>query len=531
MNDESNLGLYSELLLFKSDSTRPELLWNDPQYRLRSTLSSLAHKLDLEYEYSLNSRVARISRPILSNAQSPETCTLDYWNLEHQDNGSLPSGGISGLDSHLSSFDARLPSSSFQADDQFNTQAPSAEALSMSFILSSPNLSGFAGPNVSSLDHDYFSFGGTSPPANTDYQPHPTDNLTTTLDDLAQRNPINQFQSSLSPSVASTDVDHQKAARLDYSARFSSNRSDSFSGSLALYGQKLPQPGLSSSSNIGTPQIPQLNPSSSAAPPLDSSDPSATEDSETNERDTKRQKFYCTDYPPCKLSFTRSEHLARHIRKHISERPFVCKCGRRFRNLWNLQQHAQVKEHACEENLLDSSDTRSVFQRQDGINRLSLSSPVVLPLLSLKADGIQKKNRKHGTSSVVAKKAERRGWYQGPHGPLPLTENTDPEFTPQESTNRSGSVSSFQSEQGQSRIKHLFSRRSSIHSNGASSGYQEIVFDSRSAYSGSQASIVSGASAASGRRGPLDSFAKAAMNAVKRVGACWRCKFLRKSVC
>lgn len=28
----------------------------------------------------------------------------------------------------------------------------------------------------------------------------------------------------------------------------------------------------------------------------------------------KSQKFYCTDFPPCNLSFTRSEHLARHIR-------------------------------------------------------------------------------------------------------------------------------------------------------------------------------------------------------------------------
>ena len=28
----------------------------------------------------------------------------------------------------------------------------------------------------------------------------------------------------------------------------------------------------------------------------------------------KSQRFYCSDYPPCNLSFTRSEHLARHIR-------------------------------------------------------------------------------------------------------------------------------------------------------------------------------------------------------------------------
>jgi hypothetical protein len=34
----------------------------------------------------------------------------------------------------------------------------------------------------------------------------------------------------------------------------------------------------------------------------------------TKSKKKKSQKFYCTDYPPCNLSFTRSEHLARHIR-------------------------------------------------------------------------------------------------------------------------------------------------------------------------------------------------------------------------
>ena len=28
----------------------------------------------------------------------------------------------------------------------------------------------------------------------------------------------------------------------------------------------------------------------------------------------KGQRFFCTEFPPCNLSFTRSEHLARHIR-------------------------------------------------------------------------------------------------------------------------------------------------------------------------------------------------------------------------
>ena len=34
----------------------------------------------------------------------------------------------------------------------------------------------------------------------------------------------------------------------------------------------------------------------------------------TRTKKKKSQRFWCTDYPPCNLSFTRSEHLARHIR-------------------------------------------------------------------------------------------------------------------------------------------------------------------------------------------------------------------------
>ena len=47
----------------------------------------------------------------------------------------------------------------------------------------------------------------------------------------------------------------------------------------------------------------------------------AGSDNESNASDSTRpvkkkkgQKFFCKDYPPCNLSFTRSEHLARHIR-------------------------------------------------------------------------------------------------------------------------------------------------------------------------------------------------------------------------
>lgn len=47
----------------------------------------------------------------------------------------------------------------------------------------------------------------------------------------------------------------------------------------------------------------------------DGSDAEST-DVETGRPSKKKkgQRFFCTDFPPCNLSFTRSEHLARHIR-------------------------------------------------------------------------------------------------------------------------------------------------------------------------------------------------------------------------
>ncbi|RDW86448.1 C2H2-type zinc finger protein [Aspergillus mulundensis] len=84
----------------------------------------------------------------------------------------------------------------------------------------------------------------------------------------------------------------------------------------------------------------------------------------------KGQRFYCTDFPPCNLSFTRSEHLARHIRKHTGERPFQCHCSRRFSRLDNLRQHAQTV-HVNEE-IPDSSlaATGTRFQRQVRTDRV-----------------------------------------------------------------------------------------------------------------------------------------------------------------
>ena len=46
----------------------------------------------------------------------------------------------------------------------------------------------------------------------------------------------------------------------------------------------------------------------------DSDNDSITSNPERPRKKKKGQRFFCTGFPPCQLSFTRSEHLARHIR-------------------------------------------------------------------------------------------------------------------------------------------------------------------------------------------------------------------------
>ncbi|EXJ85134.1 hypothetical protein A1O3_05809 [Capronia epimyces CBS 606.96] len=107
----------------------------------------------------------------------------------------------------------------------------------------------------------------------------------------------------------------------------------------------------------------------------DNDQPGSDNEAEQGETDPasrkkKGQRFFCTGYPPCNLSFTRSEHLARHIRKHTGERPFQCHCNRRFSRLDNLRQHAQTV-HVNEEIPTDSlAATGTRFQRQIRTDRV-----------------------------------------------------------------------------------------------------------------------------------------------------------------
>ncbi|KAI5982819.1 hypothetical protein EDD15DRAFT_2319477 [Pisolithus albus] len=59
-------------------------------------------------------------------------------------------------------------------------------------------------------------------------------------------------------------------------------------------------------------------------------------------RPAPAKTFQCRGYGDCRMVFSRSEHLARHIRKHTGERPFTCHCSKQFSRLDNLRQHAQT---------------------------------------------------------------------------------------------------------------------------------------------------------------------------------------------
>lgn len=94
-----------------------------------------------------------------------------------------------------------------------------------------------------------------------------------------------------------------------------------------------------------------------APPPVPPKSPSLKPRSK---RPSKGRVFQCTGYPGCNMSFTRSEHLARHKRKHTGERPFTCPyCFKNFSRLDNLRQHKQTV-HAYEM-FLQTSDKKEEY--------------------------------------------------------------------------------------------------------------------------------------------------------------------------
>ncbi|KAG0236770.1 hypothetical protein BGX31_003806 [Mortierella sp. GBA43] len=74
-------------------------------------------------------------------------------------------------------------------------------------------------------------------------------------------------------------------------------------------------------------------------------DSEAMNESQQPVKTHKGKIFQCTGFGDCRMVFTRSEHLARHARKHTGEKPFQCVvdgCTRMFSRFDNMVQHTQT---------------------------------------------------------------------------------------------------------------------------------------------------------------------------------------------
>ncbi|KAG0651761.1 C2H2 finger domain transcription factor dvrA [Hyphodiscus hymeniophilus] len=394
-------------------------------------MASLYQSQGVEYEYSLGSRVARISHPAPPDTQMDlGSNTFDFLDLEHLQNGfgDLPSQLEDPFDAEAK---ALVPATPPAGDS--NTRGTSVDSPPMILDWSSPDASGLTSPNMLGPKHNDFLTGAAISPADADPQTLNSSrnySLTQTHSD-ASWNEGSELQDQGLPAEQSARSHPQSHMNPDYSIQESFNGSDMFN-ELKILGHQSPS----------------------------------------------------------------------------RQGPFPLSSGSVRLN--NLRQHVQ-RMHANEEVPSETVEAiGSMSQRQVRTDRASFArnglgkSPV---------GGNATSQIYHGSSSRLSVFAQNQGNFK------PNVEST----APQQSASRSGSASSLQSDHRSSRLRGLFRRRSSIHSNGASSGFQEIVFDLKSAYSGSQASNASGASAAStasaasGRRGALDSLTKATMKAVKAI--------------
>lgn len=89
-------------------------------------------------------------------------------------------------------------------------------------------------------------------------------------------------------------------------------------------------------------------------------------------RSSKPKLFQCTGYGDCNMVFTRSEHLARHSRKHTGEKPFVCVvplCTKAFSRFDNMMQHTQTHRNNNNYNIITNptkSSNQQKYNSKDG---------------------------------------------------------------------------------------------------------------------------------------------------------------------
>ncbi|KAF2806453.1 uncharacterized protein BDZ99DRAFT_95248 [Mytilinidion resinicola] len=217
--------------------------------------------------------------------------------------------------------------------------------------------------------------------------------------------------------------------------------------------------------------------------------------------------------PHCNKTYLLLRHLKRHLLRHMGERPYQC--------------------HLCKDTFPRSDVLRRHFQKctirrgnPAGQNYLANSQSHLseIPLPGARLEAQNPPSKSSNTLSPPFCSASFSDSMTNPDNALPwVPDAMTARSTTSRPSSRASSAGSTQSQRGRSRISTFFRRSSSAHSK-ASSGYEEIVLDANPTRSSSQTSALSG------RRGPTGNLAKATMNAIKKVGAFWRCKILRKTV-
>ncbi|KUJ23554.1 uncharacterized protein LY89DRAFT_663965 [Mollisia scopiformis] len=512
MNNAANLELYSEVLLFKNDSSRDEVLFFHRSNAEQRTLQAIAHSLLLEYEYSAATKVIRISRPT----------SLDISFLEDLQIGQMEndiSARDYGIQSEALDPNDLIPESNGYDNNSF---------ISGPEIMTSPWLNGdhaentaMSGPNLRDRQ------------LNNHYQ---QDGLS--REGISANAPSGEFSNSMSGDLEPWSAYETHVDRIEM------NQIESFTSSLQGVGEGEAQPEeciLCHQHNYACTCF-------TSAPQAYTSEgfPQSSLDDVPNEASLHEQCPTSPNVRPLLQDF--DEVPVVHSGNELS----VCHfgdCMETFSRSVDLQLH--LREHVLTQGLASVSDIPEATNL-DWTEEHSLLPNCIRSL--------QRKRKNSQLSKTSESTDETSDNGVGPRRPYECdlcprkyfsskhinrhrkVEHRDAKArfycsTCQASFDRRISLTNHRISciySGGGRTSRNDSREGSVHSGDNAEGFSVSVFDSGSIHSArssarSANSASSGISVTSGRRGPLSRLARAGMHALKEVGACWRCKVLKKS--